>query len=725
MWEQSLNRASNERRAPSEAEVRTELARLLASDVFSRSERLSAFLAFIVDRTLIGQADTLKEAVVGMELYGKDSDFDPAADPIVRVDARRLRDKLRESYAAAPASHVIIEVPKGGYTPHFTLGPPTPLPVSEPTRLHSTTHGWWIAIAVAVLGVGTWGIDRWRSASLPPETRLLTVTSFPGAEGMPSISPDGNFVTFTWTGPVATETADVWVKAVEGEGQRQLTNTPEFHEAYPSWSPDGREIAFQRHYASENRGVYVVSQLGGQERQIVSQGWMPSWTPDGRGIVFSKRLNSASMALFVHDLTSGATRQLTFPGGFNDQSSKVSPDGKTIAFARSREYISHAALFLVPIEGGEPHQLTAWSRGVGRFDWTPDGKFIIYPQVELSGMQVLRIPVSGGTPVPVAGMPLDVNMVGVSGFRKDGTYRVGLGYGRPDVGMRLLDLRQDGTIASDAPFVDSVKQDQAGRFSRDGTRVAFTSNRTDVTQAWVSNRDGSGLIRIPGTEGLSVSVGAWSPDGGSLTFEQAVGNTSQIYTVQIEGGNPVRLTTGEANNVDPEWSRDGKWVYYASTSSGRSEIWKTPSTGGTPVQLTHEGGFGPRESSDGHRLYYVDKAVFNGLPAPAKLRQLVLASGEESTILEGVPPGAWDVTDRGIFFVTGAPGAMTRGVSNSDELEFYSFEDGQVHRIGAIPFLVARFGVTRLLIASRDGRSIVIGKIDRWDRDILVMDGVR
>ena len=104
---------------------------------------------------------------------------------------------------------------------------------------------------------------------------------------------------------------------------------------------------------------------------------------------------------------------------------------------------------------------------------------------------------------------------------------------------------------------------------------------------------------------------------------------------------------------------------------------------------------------------------------------LVFATGEESAILEGVPPGAWDATDEGILFVTGAVGPMTRGVSSSDALEFYRFADRQVHRVGELPFLAARFGVRRVLIASRDGRSIVIGRIDRWDRDIMVIDNFR
>src|SRR5262245_39022704 len=99
--------------------VRAELDRILASGLFTRSERLSSFLKFIVDRTLAGQNESLKEQVIATELYGKGTDFDTAADPIVRVDARRLRDKLREYYATASRPGIVISVPKGSYAPVF------------------------------------------------------------------------------------------------------------------------------------------------------------------------------------------------------------------------------------------------------------------------------------------------------------------------------------------------------------------------------------------------------------------------------------------------------------------------------------------------------------------------------------------------------------------------------------------------------------------------------
>ena len=76
--------------------VRDTLRRILASPIFVRSPRLSGFLAFIVQETLESRGASLKEQVIAVELYGKDISFSTAADPIVRVDARRLRDRLRE-----------------------------------------------------------------------------------------------------------------------------------------------------------------------------------------------------------------------------------------------------------------------------------------------------------------------------------------------------------------------------------------------------------------------------------------------------------------------------------------------------------------------------------------------------------------------------------------------------------------------------------------------------
>ena len=99
--------------------MRSQLDKVLASEPFLRSERLRGFLRFVVEETLSGRGETLKEAVLAHELYGKEANFDGATNPIVRVDARRLRDKLREYYAHQTGDPVVIALPKGSYVPTF------------------------------------------------------------------------------------------------------------------------------------------------------------------------------------------------------------------------------------------------------------------------------------------------------------------------------------------------------------------------------------------------------------------------------------------------------------------------------------------------------------------------------------------------------------------------------------------------------------------------------
>src|SRR5262245_46058107 len=103
----------------SEQLVRSQLERILSNEIFARSERLSRFLRYVVEETLAGRGNELKELVLAVELYGKRAGPDGDDDSTVRVDARRLRDKLREYYAERPQDPVIVTLPKGSYVPVF------------------------------------------------------------------------------------------------------------------------------------------------------------------------------------------------------------------------------------------------------------------------------------------------------------------------------------------------------------------------------------------------------------------------------------------------------------------------------------------------------------------------------------------------------------------------------------------------------------------------------
>jgi Tfp pilus assembly protein PilF len=118
--------------------VRYELEQLLASPSLRDSEHLKRFLRYIVDHTLAGEGDRLKEYRVGLDVFDRDASFDPKIDPVVRVTARRLRAKLKEHYEdGGLGATVRIEVPKGGYAARFIQATK---PEGDPERISVNPH---------------------------------------------------------------------------------------------------------------------------------------------------------------------------------------------------------------------------------------------------------------------------------------------------------------------------------------------------------------------------------------------------------------------------------------------------------------------------------------------------------------------------------------------------------------------------------------------------------
>ncbi|UVK40883.1 hypothetical protein LHFGNBLO_002415 [Mesorhizobium sp. AR10] len=107
---------------PAAPAVRETLERLLASETFGRSERARKLLRYLVEREQAGEADRLKGFSIAMDVFGKDGDFDPSTDAVVRVQAGRLRELLQHYFAnEGVAEPVRIAIPRGGYVPSYEL----------------------------------------------------------------------------------------------------------------------------------------------------------------------------------------------------------------------------------------------------------------------------------------------------------------------------------------------------------------------------------------------------------------------------------------------------------------------------------------------------------------------------------------------------------------------------------------------------------------------------
>src|SRR4051794_19520808 len=151
----------------SEAQAaRRQLERVLESPGFSRNERLSRFLRFVVEGHLDSKDHELKESVIAIEVFGRRPDFDSRLDPVVRTEAARLRARLSEYYInGGKADALVIELPKGGYVPRFrevevqeARRVTAPIPELVPAKSRARI---WIALGttcfvVALSAAGVW-----------------------------------------------------------------------------------------------------------------------------------------------------------------------------------------------------------------------------------------------------------------------------------------------------------------------------------------------------------------------------------------------------------------------------------------------------------------------------------------------------------------------------------------------------------------------------------------
>ena len=187
----------------------SQLERVLSSDAFATAGRHSRLLRYLVERTLAGEGEQLKEYVLGTEVFDRPDSYDPRLDSIVRVEVRRLRNRLEDYYQAGGAADpIIISIPRGSYAPTFTeRGPSVQVPaanVATDRRSYSPMAIIAAALSVAMVIVAA-GI-AFNNARLPAQA-----SSGPGLAVLPfehyATEPGGVQAAARLTDAVTTELA--------------------------------------------------------------------------------------------------------------------------------------------------------------------------------------------------------------------------------------------------------------------------------------------------------------------------------------------------------------------------------------------------------------------------------------------------------------------------------------------------------------------------------------
>jgi Tol biopolymer transport system component len=536
--------------------VRAQLDRILDSAAFAGAERASNFLRFIVLRALAGRAVEIKESVIAVEALGRNPSFDSKSDPIVRVEARRLRDRLDSFYRREGAEDaIVISLPKGGYVPEFSERQQA---TATPMRKSSVvSHAGWILFGLAALALISVYLRRTPNASnlfrlsiLPPGN--VSFEDF-------AISPNGRTVAFTadWNGSTA-----LWVRSLDSLESRPLAGTESASQ--PFWSPDSHSIGF-----FTNSKLKTIGISGGPTREIA-------------GVVVGR-------------------------GG------SWSSDGVIIYGPSPRE-----VLYRVPANGGKPHPVTSLDesraeRSHGLPQFLPDGRHFLYLAAsDRPGSSAIRVGSldgkiskvlvgadGGGAYVPAhAGRPASLVFVHareliVQPFDLKSLSLVGEGTVlAPEVRYQRwrepgFSISANGVLLYQSGIADNRRFTW---FDRQGNVLKTVGPRNDFTTfnlspderylalwthddpavssttIWLMDlsRDGAvsrfSELGVTGPEFLPV----WSPNGRELLFSRGDERRMRLVKQTLNGGPVETVMDSEGPKFPADWSSDGRFLAFST-----------------------------------------------------------------------------------------------------------------------------------------------------------------
>lgn len=471
------------------------------------------------------------------------------------------------------------------------------------------------------------------------ETRRVTVDD--GLELDPAISPDGRLVAYAGG---AEGSLRLYVRQVEGGRAVAISvNGPAGDHRHPRWSPDGTRLVFQA-----DRAIWTVPALGGSTRVVVDApldsglaAVFPAWSPDGEQLAWV-----SDGAVHARAADGGASRVIARHEEVH--SIAWSPDGEAIvgvagnlAFGAGASAASGArapglgnvapsALWLFPVSGGEPVQLTDSRHLNTSPDWLGDSHHLVFVSDRGGGRDLFLLSLDRtrhpeGEPVRLT-TGLDAHSVTASG---DGLAIAYTSF-RQTANIWSIPIADDdvSAVAGATRLTKGGQSVEAIDVSPDGRWLAFDADRNGQQDIFRISTTGGAQERLVAGN-VDDFHPAWSPDGRSIALHRIIDGVRKGGIVAANGGIPRLIRPGEPSleEVAPQWSPDGTRLLFVRNVNRQPQLFEAVRTSDTvwraPRQLTLHGGLDGVYSPDGREIAY-----FASL---GELRVMTVAAGESSS----------------------------------------------------------------------------------------------
>ncbi|HVK00479.1 MAG TPA: protein kinase [Gemmatimonadales bacterium] len=431
--------------------------------------------------------------------------------------------------------------------------------------------------------------------------RLTQLTSQEGLEEWPTWSPDGRQLAYV---AEVDGYRQLFVRQLSEGTERQLTDDRRDH-IQPAWSSDGAHIAFVRGatatgrlepdevdgYYFEGAELWTVEIGSGVASKLLDGGFNPSYSPDGQRLAFDAELAGAQR-VWVADTRGRNPRQVT-----SDSSEAVvhteprwSPDGTKLAFRRIEKLKSDIAI-VDPATQAVTRVTDDYVVDVYP-TWTPDGRAVVFSSSRGGGVNLWRARLGpDGTTTGLEQLTTGAGDDVQASVHPDGRE---LAFAVRGISSDLWQLpvspETGRATGLPAPVLGTTRVESRGTWSPDGRLLAFNSDRAGEMNIWVldSARRERRVTSGPGGDYQP----DWSPDGAALVFFSARGGNTDIWRVRLADTALTRLTENPALDINPAYSPDGQRIAFVSDRSGRFEVWVMQADGTGQKQVASVGCWG-------------------------------------------------------------------------------------------------------------------------------------
>jgi serine/threonine protein kinase len=428
----------------------------------------------------------------------------------------------------------------------------------------------WVWPVAAVLGIML-AAAAWfwfKSGPQAPDwsrANHVQLTDQPGTEFFPSLAPDGKSFVFA---SQANGNFDLFLQRVGGKNPTLLTKDSAADDTQPAFSPDGERIAFRSERAPV--GIYIMEATGENLRPVTAGGFHPSWSPDNKKIVISEAgrdapdvRNTVPSKLWIVNVETGVRSLLTETDAMQPA---WSPHGARIAFWFMPPSVGRSDIATIPQGGGEPLVITKDASTNWNPVWSPDGKYLYFASDRSGNMNFWRVAIDEETGRVLSEPEAVVTPSKFSGhlnFSRDGKRMIYVQTNRQsNIQAVEFDANREKPIGEPAWITRGDRQIVRPELSPDGTQFVMRVPRRTQDDLVVLSRDGSNWRDLTNDKFFD-RYPRWSADGKKIAFVSDRSGSYEIWTIDADGTNISQVTfTGIPGTSFPLWSPDGRQLLF-------------------------------------------------------------------------------------------------------------------------------------------------------------------